>query len=214
MKRFGHILLTTFILLLGTAVYVLASSPQEAKTLRKEQQRTVKAQKKQTQQEVRAYESLRDAAVIEFAKTHQPSSIITPFTHSFTVNDIRCVGDKQTGIVMLNFSITPLMSTGFRIFIGGSLNGTEAAIKGVSYRSELYGRIYDIRSVCPTTIAITVSGVKPNTPKFDWFNISMGLRLNIFNLITLRDVPIFWTDSNQTIRNYVKNKATQETPRN
>lgn len=179
-----------------------------AKELKKERKRVEKEQRRKQREEIRCYESLRNEAVLKFAKSHQPSLISTPFGNFFTLSDIVCAGDNATGTVMVYFKLNPVTS-GFRIFMGGSRNGTRAYYDGTYYESDdMYGRIYRF-SGGPEEVVVTLHGVEPGTPKFDQVDISMGLRRDILNLIVLRNLPIFWTDSDRTIRNWVKAGAPQ-----
>lgn len=210
LKRSAKILPALLPLLLFAAGAVARSLPEvpatSAKETKKERRRIEKEQRKQQRSEIRYYESLRDEAVLSFAKTHQPTLVSTPFGNFFSLTDIVCAGDRATGTVMLHFRLNPV-SNGFRLFMGGSRNGTRAYADGTYYESDdLYGRIYRFTGG-PQQIIVTLRGVQPETPKFDQVDISVGLHRDILNLIVMRNVPIFWTDSDRTIRNYVKSGA-------
>ena len=74
----------------------------------KEQKALQKAQKKKIRQEARRFESLRNDAVVQFAREHQPSDISTPsFVNDFRISNVICAGDNISGTVMLHFNITP-----------------------------------------------------------------------------------------------------------
>lgn len=209
LKRSAKILLTLLPLLLFAAGAVAqpvsgakASEP-AAKELKKERKRVEKEQRKQQRAEIRYYESLRNEAVLAFAKTHQPTLVSMPFGNFFSLTDIVCAGDRATGTVMLHFKLNPV-SNGFRLFMGGSRNGTRGYADGTYYESDdMYGRIYNFTGG-PQEIIVTLRGMAPGTPQFDQVDISMGLHRDILNLIVMRNVPIYWTDSDRTIRNWVK----------
>lgn len=212
LKRSAKILLALLPLLFFAAGAIAQSvsggdAPQPTeKELKKERKRIEKEQRKQQREEIRDYESLRNEAVLAFAKTHQPTLVSTPFGNFFTLTDIVCAGDLATGTVMLHFKLNPV-SNGFRLFMGGSRNGTQGYADGTYYESDdLYGRIYRFTGG-PQQIIVTLRDVAPETPKFDQVDISMGLHRDILNLIVMRNVPIYWTESDRTIRNFVKSGA-------
>lgn len=212
LKRSAKMLLTLLPLLLfaagAVAQPVSGAKAQEptAKALKKERKRIEKEQRKQQRAEIRYYESLRNDAVLAFARTHQPTLVSTPFGNFFSLTDIVCAGDRATGTVVLHFKLNPV-SNGFRLFMGGSRNGTRAYADGTYYESDdMYGRIYHFTGG-PQQIIVTLRGVEPDTPKFDQVDISMGLHRDILNLIVMRNVPICWTESDRTIRNWVKAAA-------
>lgn len=43
--------------------------------------------------------------------------------------------------------------------------------------------------------------------RLDRVDVSMGLALNALNIISMRNVPIFWTYSDKAIKNYVQENA-------
>ena len=209
LKRSAKILLALLPLLLFAAGAGMQSASgaearePTAKTLKKERKRIEKQQRKQQREEIRYYESLRNDAVLAFAETHQPTLVSMPFGNFFSLTDIVCAGDRATGTVMLHFKLNPV-STGFRLVMGGSRNGTRAYADGTYYESDdLYGRVYNFTGG-PEQIIVTLRGVPPETPQFDQVDISMGLHRDILNLVVMRNVPICWTESDRTIRNWVK----------
>lgn len=208
MKQYILTLLAILSLLFYAAGgFAQTSAP--TKEERKVQKQLQKEQRKQQRDEIRYYESLRNDAVVAFAKKHQPEVVYTPFIHHFNITDVACAGDNITGTVMLHFRISPLID-GFRIFMGGNRNGTRAYTDEDYYESDnLYGRIYTFRSGDSENVIITFRNVDRKTTKFNRINISMGLSLNILNQIVMTNVPIFWTESDETIRNYVKSAPIQ-----
>lgn len=177
----------------------------KAKAPTAEQKARAKAQRQKVRREVRQYENLRNEAILDFARTHQPSAIFTPsFVDDFRISDVICAGDKTTGDVVLVFSITPLRYS-FRLYMGGEQNGTIAYADGNSYpASDMYGRIYTLRNGQPEQITVTFYTIPEGVDVLDRVNVSMGLEFNILNLITMRNVPIYWTYSDKTIRYYVE----------
>ena len=98
---------------------------------------------------------------------------------------------------MLHFDITPLYG-GFRLYMGGERNGTYAFAKGLAYpSSDHYGRIYTMRSGQPEHIVVTFYNIAPGVERLDRVDVSMGLALNALNIISMRNVPIFWTYSDK-----------------
>lgn len=188
-----------------------AVQPQGVPTA-KEQKALQKAQKKKLREETRRFEALRNEAVEKFAREHQPSSIYTPaFVNDFRLTNVICAGDNITGTVMLLFDITPLYG-GFRLYMGGERNGSYAFAKGKAYpSSDHYGRIYTMRSGQPEQVMVTFYNIAPGVERLDRVDISMGLALNALNIITLRDVPIFWTYSDKAIKNYIRENPTETT---
>ena len=170
-----------------------AMQPGEGSTA-KEQKALQKAQKKKLRREARHFESLRNEAVEKFARGHQPSEISTPsFVNDFRISNVICAGDNITGTVMLHFDITPLYG-GFRLYMGGERNGTSAFAKGVAYpSSDHYGRVYTMRGGQPEHVVVMFYNIAPCVDALDRVDISMGLALNTLNIITMRNVPIFWT---------------------
>ena len=170
-----------------------AMQPGEGSTA-KEQKALQKAQKKKLRREARHFESLRNEAVEKFARGHQPSEISTPsFVNDFCISNVICAGDNITGNVMLRFDITPLYG-GFRLYMGGERNGTAAYAKGAAYpSSDHYGRVYTMRGGHPEHVVVMFYNIAPGIDTLDRVDISMGLALNTLNIITMRNVPIFWT---------------------
>ena len=188
-----------------------AMQPGEGSTA-KEQKALQKAQKKKLRREARHFESLRNEAVEKFARGHQPSEISTPsFVNDFRISNVICAGDNITGTVMLHFDITPLYG-GFRLYMGGERNGTSAFAKGVAYpSSDHYGRVYTMRGGQPEHVVVMFYNIAPGVDALDHVDISMGLALNTLNIITMRNVPIFWTYTDKAIRNFVREKSAKET---
>lgn len=178
----------------------------------KEQKALQKAQKKKLRQEVRHFASLRNEAVEKFAREHQPSDISTPsFINDFRVSNVICAGDNISGTVMLHFDITPLYGV-FRLYMGGERNGTYAFAKGKAYpSSDHYGRVYTMRSGQPEHIVVTFYNIAPGVDRLDRVDVSMGLALNALNIITMRNVPIFWTYSDKAIGNFIRQNPTRDT---
>ena len=204
------VLLLSLCTLCGAA---LAMQPGEGSTA-KEQKALQKAQKKKLRREARHFESLRNETVEKFARGHQPSEISTPsFVNDFRISNVICAGDNITGNVMLRFDITPLYG-GFRLYMGGERNGTYAFAKGLAYpSSDHYGRIYTMRSGQPEHIVVTFYNIAPGVERLDRVDVSMGLALNALNIISMRNVPIFWTYSDKAIKNYVQ-ENTNKVPAN
>ena len=179
------VLLLSLCTLCGAA---LAMQPGEGSTA-KEQKALQKAQKKKLRREARHFESLRNEAIEQFARA----------------------GDNITGTVMLHFDITPLYG-GFRLYMGGERNGTSAFAKGVAYpSSDHYGRVYTMRGGQPEHVVVMFYNIAPGVDALDRVDISMGLALNTLNIITMRNVPIFWTYTDKAIRNFVREKSAKET---
>lgn len=145
---------------------------------------------------------------MQFAREHQPSDISTPsFVNDFRISNVICAGDNISGTVMLHFDITPLYG-GFRLYMGGERNGTYAFAKGLAYpSSDHYGRIYTMRSGQPEHIVVTFYNIAPGVERLDRVDVSMGLALNALNIISMRNIPIFWTYSDKAIKNYVQENA-------
>ena len=154
------------------------------------------------------FESLRNEAIEKFARGHQPSEISTPsFVNDFCISNVICAGDNITGNVMLRFDITPLYG-GFRLYMGGERNGTAAFAKGAAYpSSDHYGRVYTMRGGQPEHVVVMFYNIAPGIDTLDRVDISMGLALNTLNIITMRNVPIFWTYTDKAIRNFVREKS-------
>lgn len=113
------------VLLMSLCTLCGAASAVQPRTdlTQKEQKALQKAQKKKIRQEARRFESLRNDAVVQFAREHQPSDISTPsFVNDFRISNVICAGDNISGTVMLHFDITPLYG-GFRLYMGGERNG-------------------------------------------------------------------------------------------
>ena len=146
------------VLLMSLCTLCGAASAVQPRTdlTQKEQKALQKAQKKKIRQEARRFESLRNDAVVQFAREHQPSDISTPsFVNDFRISNVICAGDNISGTVMLHFDITPLYG-GFRLYMGGERNSTYAFAKGLAYpSSDHYGRIYTMRSGQPEHIVVT-----------------------------------------------------------
>ena len=109
------------VLLMSLCTLCGAASAVQPRTdlTQKEQKALQKAQKKKIRQEARRFESLRNNAVVQFAREHQPSDISTPsFVNDFRISNVICAGDNISGTVMLHFDITPLYG-GFRLYMGG-----------------------------------------------------------------------------------------------
>ena len=99
------------VLLMSLCTLCGAASAVQPRTdlTQKEQKALQKAQKKKIRQEARRFESLRNNAVVQFAREHQPSDISTPsFVNDFRISNVICAGDNISGTVMLHFDITPL----------------------------------------------------------------------------------------------------------
>ena len=152
--------------------------------------------------------ALRNEAIEKFARGHQPSEISTPsFVNDFCISNVICAGDNITGNVMLRFDITPLYG-GFRLYMGGERNGTAAFAKGAAYpSSDHYGRVYTMRGGQPEHVVVMFYNIAPGIDTLDRVDISMGLALNTLNIITMRNVPIFWTYTDKAIRNFVREKS-------
>mgnify|MGYP005870534685 CR=1 FL=1 len=83
-----------------------------------------------------------------------------------------------------------------------------AFAKGLAYpSSDHYGRIYTMRSGQPEHIVVTFYNIAPGVERLDRVDVSMGLALNALNIISMRNVPIFWTYSDKAIKNYVQENA-------
>lgn len=173
----------------------------------REEKQARRQEKKQLQQQISRYQYLRDEAAIEFAKKHQPTSVMSPFAADFTISNIICGGDTETGTVMLYFTVTSKRIDGYRLLLGGSHSGTRAFADGEIYDSaSIYGHAYTIRTGMPEQIVITLNQVDTSIKKFAQFDIGIGIRENVMNIITMHEVPIFWTSSNRTIRDYVRSE--------
>lgn len=188
-----------------------AIHPQDVPTA-KEQKALQKAQKKKLRQETRRFAALRNEAVEKFAREHQPTDIITPaFVNDFRITNVICAGDNITGTVMLRFDIAPLYG-GFRLYMGGERNGTYAFAKGKAYpSSDHYGRIYTLRGGQPEHVVVTFYNIAPGVDRLDRVDISMGLAFNALNIITMRNVPIYWTYSDKAIKNFIREKSAKAT---
>ena len=188
--------LTVLLLSLCTLCGAASAMQPGEGTTAKEQKALQKAQKKKLRREARHFESLRNEAIEKFARGHQPSEISTPsFVNDFCISNVICAGDNITGNVMLRFDITPLYG-GFRLYMGGERNGTAAFAKGAAYpSSDHYGRVYTMRGGHPEHVVVM------------FYNIA----LNTLNIITMRNVPIFWTYTDKAIRNFVREKSAKET---
>ena len=106
------------VLLMSLCTLCGAASAVQPRTdlTQKEQKALQKAQKKKIRQEARRFESLRNDAVVQFAREHQPSDISTPsFVNDFRISNVICAGDNISGTVMLHFDITPLRSEERRV---------------------------------------------------------------------------------------------------
>lgn len=197
-------------LLLSLCTLCTAASAQSAEKLAaKARKAEQKAQRKMLRQEERRFESLRNEAVLTFAKANQPKSIQTPMLirNDLRISNIVCAGDDISGTVMIYMDVTPLLGA-FQIFMGGERNGTCAIAKGNVYpSSDHYGRVYTLRSGEPEQVIVTFYNIAPGIQKLDRVDISMGLELATLNIITLRDLPIFWTYSDRAIRNFVRQQA-------
>lgn len=204
------VLLMSLCTLCGAASAV---QPQAAPTA-KEQKAMQKAQKKKIRQETRRFESLRNDAVTQFAREHQPSQISTPaFVNDFRISNVICAGDNISGTVMLRFDITPLFGS-FRLYMGGERNGTYAFANGIAYpSSDHYGRIYTLRGGQAEQIVLTFYNIAPGVERLDRVDVSMGLSLSALNIISMRNVPIFWTYSDKAIKNYVRENTNKVTPK-
>lgn len=200
-------LIVLLLLLCLTGGAATAVQPADKQTQR-EHKALEKAQRKQLRQEIRHFETLRNDAVMQFAREHQPSAIFTPsLRNDLRVSDVICVGDRLTGTVMVYMNVTPLLDE-LRLYMGGERNGTCAIAKGDIYPgSDHYGRVYTLRPGDPEQVVVTFYNVSQRIEHFDRVDISMGLALMTLNIITLRDVSIFWTYSDKVIGNYVKEQA-------
>ena len=203
--------LTVLLLSLCTLCGAASAMQPEAAPTAKDQKKLQKAQKKKLRKEFRHFTSLRNEAVEKFAREHQPADIYTPtFMNDFRVSNVICAGDNITGTVMLHFDITPLYG-GFRLFMGGERNGTCAFAKGAAYpSSDHYGRVYTMRGGQPEHVVVTFYNIAPGVDALDRIDISMGLALNTLNIITMRNVPIFWTYSDKAIRNFVRQNPAKQ----
>ena len=175
---------------------------------RKGTEGAAKSPEKKLRREARHFESLRNEAIEKFARGHQPSEISTPsFVNDFCISNVICAGDNITGNVMLRFDITPLYG-GFRLYMGGERNGTAAFAKGAAYpSSDHYGRVYTMRGGQPEHVVVMFYNIAPGIDSLDRVDISMGLALNTLNIITMRNVQIFWTYTDKAIRNFVREKS-------
>ena len=73
--------------------------------------------------------------------------------------------------------------------------------------------IYTMRSGQPEHIVVTFYNIAPGVERLDRVDVSMGLALNALNIISMRNVPIFWTYSDKAIKNYVQ-ENTNKVPAN
>ena len=64
-----------------------------------------------------------------------------------------------------------------------------------------------MRSGQPEHIVVTFYNIAPGVERLDRVDVSMGLALNALNIISMRNVPIFWTYSDKAIKNYVQENA-------
>lgn len=201
------VMLLSLCILCGAASAAQPADKQAAKV----QKALQKAQKKKIREEIRYFGSLRNEAVVKFARENPPRDVWTPFKGDFRISNIVCAGDYATRTVVLHLDIMPLYG-GIRLFMGGNRNGTQAFAGDERYPSEdLYGRIYTLRTGQAEQITVLFRDVDPTTKRFERVDISMGLAQNIMNLISLRDVSIFWTYSDRVISNYVREKKSQST---
>lgn len=201
--------LTVLLLSLCTLFGAASAMQADGVPTTKEQKARQKAQKKKLREETRRFSALRNEAVEKFARGHQPADINSPtFVNDFRITNVICAGDNITGTVMLRFDITPLYGR-FRLYMGGERNGTCAFANGRSYpSSDHYGRVYTMRSGQPERVMVTFYNIAPGVERLDRVDISMGLALNALNIITLREVPIFWTYSDKAIKNFVRENPT------
>ncbi|MCD8275857.1 MAG: hypothetical protein LUC96_12925, partial [Alistipes sp.] len=70
---------------------------------------------------------------------------------------------------------------------------------------------YTMRSGQPEHIVVTFYNIAPGVDRLDRVDVSMGLALNALNIISMRNVPIFWTYSDKAIKNYVQENANKVT---
>ena len=64
-----------------------------------------------------------------------------------------------------------------------------------------------MRGVQPEHVVVMFYNIAPGIDTLDRVDISMGLALNTLNIITMRNVPIFWTYTDKAIRNFVREKS-------
>ena len=184
-----------------------AMQPGEGSTA-KEQKALQKAQKKNSAGKRGISNPLRNEAVEKFARGHQPSEISTPLVRKRLPHFERHLRREQHhGQRDAAFRHhTPLR--GFRLYMGGERNGTAAFAKGAAYpSSDHYGRVYTMRGGQPEHVVVMFYNIAPGIDTLDRVDISMGLALNTLNIITMRNVPIFWTYTDKAIRNFVREKS-------
>ena len=58
-----------------------------------------------------------------------------------------------------------------------------------------------------TLLGFSPNNIAPGVERLDRVDVSMGLALNALNIISMRNVPIFWTYSDKAIKNYVQENA-------
>lgn len=170
----------------------------------KERKAIEKAQKKLTREQIRTYESLRNKAVEEFARQHPPRSFETPGGGSMTIRDVVCAGDKSSGKVLIYMTLDiPALYRGHTIGIGQRRNKTCTARSG---EASYYGSAY-ITDNYPRRIIVTLYDVPVQTSVLESVEIELLRQSSFWGRIILHDVAIYWTESDKTIRDYVRNTA-------
>ncbi|MFR6634465.1 MAG: hypothetical protein ACLUQ6_05775 [Alistipes onderdonkii] len=185
-----------------------AMQPREGSTA-KEQKALQKAQKKKLRREARHFESLRNETVEKFARGHQPSEISTPsFVNDFRISNVICAGDNITGNVMLRFDITPLYGGSASIWAASATARPRLCQRrGLSFVRPLRPGLHDARRTTRARRVVMFYNIAPGIDTLDRVDISIGLALNTLNIITMRNVPIFWTYTDKAIRNFVREKS-------
>lgn len=198
------LLFLSLCMLCGAASAAKPADKQEAR-LRKERE---KSQKKEIRREIRRYASVRNEAVLDFAARNPPAEVEVPSAlNELRVSKVVCAGDNITGTVVLHFYVTPLLGS-FRIYMGGEDNGTRAYARGNVYPSaDHYGRIYTLRSGQPELITVLFYNIAPGIDRLDRVDVSLGLELNLLNMIRMKNVPVYWTYTDKAIGNFVRSKA-------
>lgn len=198
------LLFLSLCMLCGAASAAKPADKQEAR-LRKERE---KSQKKEIRREIRRYASLRNEAVLDFAARNPPAEVEVPSAlNELRVTKVVCAGDNITGTVVLHFYVTPLLRS-FRLYMGGEDNGTRAFARGNVYPSaDHYGRIYTLRSGQPELITVLFYNIAPGIDRLDRVDVSLGLELNLLNMIRMKNVPVYWTYTDKAIGNFVRSKA-------
>lgn len=166
----------------------------------KERKAMEKAQKKLVREQIREYESLRNKAVEQFARQHPPRSFEAPAGSNIIIRDVVCAGDKSSGKVLV-YMIMDIQSPFRNRIIGiGHRDKTCSARSG---DETFYGRAY-ITNDYPRRIIATLHDVPVETRLLDRLEIELLMQSTIWGRIILHDVAICWTESDKTIRDYVR----------